>query len=331
MLSQDQRGYLNYQPPGVLVDLAGEYHVNDWLGIQLGAVSGVFFSSAPAGTLLAPVLGAIARLGTRTLQPFFALDVGAGFTGHIVRPFGRALVGFDAPFGERAQWRVGPALGLDVVTQRNGAGFSSDAIYAWLGLSVNYRFTTDPSTNTIAAAQSAELPARPAAPAAALRTESHEPPAPDDAHAPPTAAADTPPELDALLDTAVRSEHFTRTELLAPLLFTFDSATLEPSSVAMLHEVVRVLNHERRDLARLQIIAYADARGSTSYNHALAERRAQRVLEWLVEHGVARERLEVSAQGAVDFVEAGDTADDHQQNRRVIFRERSESANGGKQ
>jgi outer membrane protein OmpA-like peptidoglycan-associated protein len=320
MLSHDQRGYLNYQPPGVLADLAAEYHPNDWLGLQLGVVSGVFLSGAPAGGLVAPMLGAIARIRTRALQPFIALDVGAGFTGHLVRPFGRALLGFDAPVGE--QWRIGPQIGLDVITQRNGTAYSSDAIYAWFGLSASYRFVTDvtppatlPSERTVAIAP------RPASPGIADQP-------------PPSAARTEPsPALDALLDTAIRHEeplHVARSELLAPLLFAFDSVELEPSSVAMLHEVARLLTHERSDLARLQIVAYADARGGAEYNRRLAERRAERVLEWLVTHGVARERLETSALGAVDLVEPGESANEHQQNRRVIFRELDAPPSGAK-
>jgi outer membrane protein OmpA-like peptidoglycan-associated protein len=49
-------------------------------------------------------------------------------------------------------------------------------------------------------------------------------------------------------------------------------------------------------------------------------RRAERVRSWLVEHGVAAQRLEVDPEGAVDFVEAGASDDEQQQNRRVLFR-----------
>jgi outer membrane protein OmpA-like peptidoglycan-associated protein len=148
---------------------------------------------------------------------------------------------------------------------------------------------------------------------------------------PPSAASAPAPELDRLLEAAVPAVPTQRSELLAPLLFELDSATLEPSSVAMLHEVARLLTYERSDLSRIQIVAYADARGSAAHNRELAKRRAEHVLEWLVAHGVARERLEVSAQGAVDFVEPGDTESDHQQNRRVIFRELHASPAGARE
>jgi outer membrane protein OmpA-like peptidoglycan-associated protein len=96
--------------------------------------------------------------------------------------------------------------------------------------------------------------------------------------------------------------------------------TLEPSSVAMLHEVARVLNEERADILRLAIIAYADVRGSAQYNRELAQRRARSVRDWLVEHGVAPARLDTEGRGAVELVEPGEQETAHQQNRRVIFR-----------
>jgi OOP family OmpA-OmpF porin len=124
------------------------------------------------------------------------------------------------------------------------------------------------------------------------------------------------PELNALIDEAV---DVSRTELLAPVLFEYDSVELEPSSVAMLHEVARMLNRERKDIELLAVVAYADNRGSADYNLELSERRALHVRDWLVAHGVAAQRLTTEARGANDPVEVGDEAD-HQQNRRVIFR-----------
>ena len=40
----------------------------------------------------------------------------------------------------------------------------------------------------------------------------------------------------------------------------------------------------------------------------------------MIEHGIAPERLQVSPEGATDFVEPGTTESEHEQNRRVVFR-----------
>jgi outer membrane protein OmpA-like peptidoglycan-associated protein len=120
-----------------------------------------------------------------------------------------------------------------------------------------------------------------------------------------------------LLDQAV---HVERSELLAPVLFAFDSDELDANGIAMLHQVAALLLHERKDIARLAIAAYADARGSSEYNRNLSRRRAERVRAWLIEHGIAPERLEVDAEGASHFIEPGKNEAEHQQNRRVVFR-----------
>jgi OOP family OmpA-OmpF porin len=121
-----------------------------------------------------------------------------------------------------------------------------------------------------------------------------------------------------LLERALPAQH-AQVELLAPVLFRFDSDELEPIGVAMLHEVAHVLE-VRTDIELLQIQGYADARGSDDYNRQLSERRAQRVLAWLIEHGVSSDRLSIAGQGEASPVEAGSSEDSLEQNRRVIFR-----------
>jgi OmpA-OmpF porin, OOP family len=76
----------------------------------------------------------------------------------------------------------------------------------------------------------------------------------------------------------------------------------------------------RSEIELVEIYGYADERGSAEYNESLSGRRAQRVFDWLVEHGVAPERLQVAPQGARDPVESGTSEGEYEQNRRVVFR-----------
>lgn len=304
MVSRDQRGYLDYRRPGALGDLQLEYAALPWLSLELGAAGGVFFSSRPAGGLVAPMLGVMGRYPLDAIAPYVALDGGVGFTGALLRPFARGRLGVD--FALSSTLWLGPALGLDVVFQRDGTDDSTDAVYTWLGFSLSYR---------------------PSVPRRQVIARAHVPPPPKRIAAPPVfdeepAAADRPPagpstELTDLIDQAVRVEH---SELLAPVLFAFDSDELDANGVAMLHQVASLLTHERKDITRLAIAAYADARGSSEYNRSLSRRRAERVRAWLIEHGVAPERLEIDAEGASQFVESGESESEHQQNRRVVFR-----------
>jgi outer membrane protein OmpA-like peptidoglycan-associated protein len=305
LLNHDQRTWLEYQQPGILADLQLAYSALPWLDVQVGATGGIFASQQPGG-LLSPMIGVLGRLPMQSLTPYALFDVGLGFTGNLARPFLRAGVGLD--FQVSRSLRLGPNLGLGVVTQTNGPAYSSDGLYIWLGLG----FTYWPVTAAPSVRQSqAVLPPPPPSVATPMAAEPEHDARPISPPAPPS------PELSALLERALPSQ---RSELLAPVLFAFDSDALEPSGIAMLYEVARLLSGERADIELVEIAAYADARGDNDYNRELAGRRAQRVLEWLVEHGIARQRLQVSAEGAVDFVESGDREENYAQNRRVVFR-----------
>ena len=312
MVSRDQRGWLGYSAPGVLSDLQLALRVSPLIAAQLGVAGGVFFSNSFNGAVLAPMLGGTLHWPLASVPTYLALNVGAAFTGTEMRPFGRALLGID--WALSSQFTGGPMLGMDVVQQQDGKLFSTNAIYAWVGVGLAFRpvRTADAPVHKpkpLARQRGVVLPP----PAAAIAPEEPELPFELSREHEPVAPST---EITQLLEEAV---HVSHTELLAPVLFEYDSVELEPSSVAMLHEVARTLNQERRDIQLVAVIAYSDARGPEQYNLELCERRARHVRDWLVAHGVAAERLSVEARGSADPVEQGEAAD-HQQNRRVVFR-----------
>lgn len=307
MMSGDQRSWLGYADPGVLSDLQLALRLTPLVAAQAGVAGGIFFSPISAGALLAPMLGVTLHLPVLGLASYVAINGGAAFTGNVTRPFARAALGIDWPLS--AAFTAGPVLGMDLVVQRDGRGYSDDAVYGWLGLALSYRPPrSQPLMRSRPDTPEPELPPPPPPPAAPVELP-FDPPAHD--VPPPT------PEIAALIDEAV---HVSHTELLAPVLFELDSVELEPSSVAMLHEVARLLTTERKDIQLMAVIAYADARGSEQYNMQLSQRRAERVRDWLVAHGVATERLTVEARGYAEPVEEGRVESEHQQNRRVVFR-----------
>ena len=312
MVSRDQRRWLDYSMPGVLSDLQLSLRISPLIAAQLGVAGGVFFSTFYNGAVLAPMLGGTLHWPLANVPTYLALNVGAAFTGTDMRPFGRAVIGID--WALSSLFKGGPMLGMDVVQQQDGKLFSTDAIYAWVGIGLTFH----PVRTADAPVHKPKLLARQRGvvlPPPAAQTIPDEPELPFELsreHEPVAPST----EITKLLEEAV---HVSHTELLAPVLFEFDSVELEPSSVAMLHEVVRTLNQERKDIELLAVIAYSDARGPEQYNLELSERRAQHVRDWLVAHGVAAQRLTVEARGSTDPVEQGEAAD-HQQNRRVVFR-----------
>jgi outer membrane protein OmpA-like peptidoglycan-associated protein/drug/metabolite transporter superfamily protein YnfA len=303
LTTADQIGYLHYDRQGLVGTLHFGYALLPWLDARLGMAGGGFLSSSdPTGGLLAPNTGLVAQVTGVPVLPYASFDAGAAITGKLVRPFAQLGLGADFPIGHGLA--LGPYLGHGRVFQTHEKGASSDAGYLFVGLSLAFR-TERPKRIAHRA------PSPLATPRIVQAEDSAEPYEPPD---PPV--SEPSPILLELLDQAVPSA---RTELLAPVLFAFDSDALEPIGVAMLHEVARMLE-QRRDLELVEIAGYADQRGGSDYNRELSDRRARRVMAWLIEHGIAAERLTVAAQGASGFVESGASELAHEQNRRVVFR-----------
>lgn len=293
MLSRDQLERLGYDRMGVLGAGQLGYGAARWLDLTFGVTGGAFFASeGRTGGLVAACLGALVHGPRDAISPYAAAEVGPGITGQLVRPFLRLSLGLDIPV--LPSLMLGPAIGYGQLLQTNGPLDSTDARYMSVGFSVLYRHIEEP----------------PPPPARRVWIDVRH----EEVPAPP---AEAPSEdLTVLLERVLPSA---KVELLAPVLFAFDSDTLEPVGVAMLHEVARELS-QRSDLKLIEIQGYADRRGSAEYNRDLSRRRAERVLAWLVEHGIDPARLQVAAEGAAELVEDGSDEPSHEQNRRVVFR-----------
>jgi outer membrane protein OmpA-like peptidoglycan-associated protein len=308
-LSPDQIGWLGFNRPGFFGHLAFGMLLLPYLTAEVGGTMGVFLSdpklalvqeaTAPGG-LLAPWLGVRLHAPSRKFAPFVALNAGPGFTGDLIRPLLQASVGADLGVGRGAS--LGPVVGFSQVFQHDHPGASSDARFLWVGLSFAYRALAEepPATTRTVHTHSVERVVE----REAVYVPTPGPPVDDN-------------ELSELLDRALPAPSG-RVELLAPVLFAFDSDALEAHGVAMLHEVASTLRR-RTDIELLAIQGYADTRGTEPYNRVLGRRRAERIKAWLIAHGIAAERLIVS-DGPNEVVEAGENEPDHQQNRRVRFR-----------
>ena len=107
--------------------------------------------------------------------------------------------------------------------------------------------------------------------------------------------------------------------ILQKVLFYFDEARIKEESFPLLDEVVSTLK-ENPQLKKIRIEGHTDARGSAAYNKKLSGSRVATVLEYLVDHGIARDRL--SSQGFGEsklLVPNAQTEEEHQTNRRVEF------------
>jgi len=77
--------------------------------------------------------------------------------------------------------------------------------------------------------------------------------------------------------------------LIENIFYDFDKATLRPESTAALDELVVLLNENPN--VTIELSAHTDYRGSEQYNEKLSQRRAESVVNYLIEHGIAQDRL----------------------------------------
>jgi len=100
--------------------------------------------------------------------------------------------------------------------------------------------------------------------------------------------------------------------------FQSGSAELLPSSYKSLDDIAQSLRTYPE--VCLQVSGYTDATGTAEFNRRLSLARAQSVVDYLVQHGVAADRLRAEAGGSSDPVANNDTDEGRLLNRRVEMR-----------
>jgi outer membrane protein OmpA-like peptidoglycan-associated protein len=106
-------------------------------------------------------------------------------------------------------------------------------------------------------------------------------------------------------------------ELKEKLYFDWDQATLQPESYPVLDEAVLAL--KQNPSFKVQVEGHASSEGSDDHNQALSEKRAGTVLDYLVAHGIARERLAAKGFSSSVPVATNTTEAGRELNRRVEF------------
>ncbi len=108
------------------------------------------------------------------------------------------------------------------------------------------------------------------------------------------------------------------TELLqGTATFRVGSSELSPEAVVLLDEAIDILL--ANPTTRLRVEGHTDDVGSEENNLALSEARAQAVVDYLVNGGVAADQLVAVGFGESQPIADNDTADGRAQNRRIEF------------
>lgn len=87
----------------------------------------------------------------------------------------------------------------------------------------------------------------------------------------------------------------TKPVVIDNIFYDYDRATLRPESKEALDEMVQVLNDNPN--VTIEMASHTDRHGSDAYNIDLSARRARSVIDYLIEHGIAPERLQSQGYG----------------------------------
>lgn len=100
--------------------------------------------------------------------------------------------------------------------------------------------------------------------------------------------------VDSVKESKVYDLQFPLASISAPVLidnifYAFDKATLLPESKNALDSLILMLNENPN--ITIELSAHTDYRGAEAYNKKLSQKRAESVVKYLINHGIAPDRL----------------------------------------
>jgi OOP family OmpA-OmpF porin len=125
-------------------------------------------------------------------------------------------------------------------------------------------------------------------------------------------------------DLAERLENEGKVDLYG-IYFDTDKATLKAESEGTLQQVLAMLKGKME--LRIAIAGHTDSQAGDAYNLDLSKRRAQAVVKWLTDKGIAAARLEAQGFGESQPVADNETAAGRALNRRVEIRDLTRKEN----
>jgi peptidoglycan-associated lipoprotein len=146
----------------------------------------------------------------------------------------------------------------------------------------------------------------------AMPVEAVEPPPPAQVWEPDTTTFTPQVDLEAELARRIR-------ENLQVLYFEYNKYDLTSESLQKLRIAADFLKEESQ--IRIRVDGHADERGTTEYNMALGEKRANAVRDVLIRYGIDTRRIETTSFGREKPVNAYCAGDEacHSLNRRVEY------------
>ncbi len=128
-------------------------------------------------------------------------------------------------------------------------------------------------------------------------------------------APEPPPEPEPPPRVEVEAE---RIRVDEKIHFEIDSAEISSDSDDLIQEIAQVMN-DNPHVRKVRIEGHTDNQGAAPYNLDLSRRRANAVMQALVDNGVDQGRLEAEGYGLTRPIDTNDTAAGRAANRRVEF------------
>ncbi len=107
-------------------------------------------------------------------------------------------------------------------------------------------------------------------------------------------------------------------EIAEKIYFQTGSADIRMESFDLLQEIAGTIR-DHPEVTRIRVEGHTDSRGAAEVNLRLSQERAESVVDFLVEHGVARSRLTARGWGEEQPVDPRETEAAWDRNRRVEF------------
>ena len=310
-----------------LVGFEGGY-VNLAAGLTfLGLPAQTGYPSSSAGTAWAPSFGLRFQLPRESdamrlsrpharesfygARPWIDADVLYVNTGGLDRVGFATAAGLSFPMGESRSFWLGPFVRYFQIFQGNPAGYdnrNANTIILGLSLETGTRLVRPP-------AEPEEKDPAPVVMAVAARPDRDGDGLADDVDAcpdmyGPASNAGCPVYEKIVVKADVL-------ELKEKIQFSWNQAVIEPVSYPSLDEVSKALQDNKG--FRVAIEGHASSEGADDHNQSLSTRRAEAVLDYVADHGVARDRLVSKGFSSSRPIESNATAVGREANRRVEF------------
>lgn len=168
-------------------------------------------------------------------------------------------------------------------------------------------------------AQPSSAPAQPSAQPSAVVDESVKPAAQvttENAQGGSTQAAPTPAPTKKE-EVVAPSAPAAKVELLQKIYFDYDKSAIRADAKAQLDKNYEYL--AKNGSVKLQVVGHCDERGTSEYNMALGDRRANSAKSYLVNRGIAATRLDTLSKGEEEPTDPGHDENAWSKNRRAEF------------